>query len=217
MQVLVTPGVSAVMSVASSQPAVLTRPSVPTSQRTVTGPRYQPPSPPSPLIAGVTPGGAAAAVPASPSHASASAQIPIRGPVKRRYAPPNGASTRPFHPDEVMTRVASAQSIAVVTLDASSAGTATPAPPPGESHSRGWLIGIGIALVIVLGVLTAAVISRGDSGATTTVQPAGVTVQQNTVTVPAPTVSVKTVTAPATTVQVQPTVTVQKAPTTTTP
>jgi hypothetical protein len=182
---------------------------VPTSQRTVTGPRYQPPSPPGPLIAGVTPGGAATAVPASPSHASASVQIPIRGPVKRRYAPSPGASTRRFHPDQVMTRAVPGPSIAGVATDAS--------PTPGESRSHGWLIALGVALVIVLGVLTAAVISRGDSGATTTVQPAGVTVQQTTVTVPAPTVSVKTVTAPATTVQVQPTVTVQKAPTTTSP
>jgi flagellar basal body-associated protein FliL len=115
-----------------------------------------------------------------------------------------------------MTRAPPAPSMAIVTSDASSsAATAPPAAPPGESHSRGWLIALGVALVIMLGVLTAAVISRGDSGATTTVQPAGVTVQQTNVTAPAPTVSVKTVTAPATTVQVQPTVTVQKTTPTT--
>jgi flagellar basal body-associated protein FliL len=118
------------------------------------------------------------------------------------------------HPDQVMTCAAPAPSIAYMTTDAPTAATATPARPPGESRSRGWLIALGVALVIVLGVLTAAVISRGDSGATTTVQPPGVTVQQ-TVSVPTPTVSVKTVTAPATTVQVQPTVTVQETTATT--
>src|SRR3954468_5697416 len=61
--VLVTPGVSPLMRVAASQPVVWTRPSVPTSQRNVTSPRYHPPSPASPLREACTPGGAAPAMP----------------------------------------------------------------------------------------------------------------------------------------------------------
>lgn len=88
----------------------------------------------------------------------------------------------------------------------------TDAPPaPSEAHGHnGWLIALFVVGVIILGVLTAAVISRGDDGTTATAPPKNVTISQ-TVTTPPPQVNVQTVTTPPATVTVQPQVTVQKS------
>src|SRR4051794_38531439 len=77
----VTPLVSSTIRIAASQPDVLTRPCVPTSQRTVTGLRYQPLAPAVPMIAGVTPGVVAAcageAAPAKRSAPTTSRTAPL--------------------------------------------------------------------------------------------------------------------------------------------
>jgi hypothetical protein len=68
--------------------------------------------------------------------------------------------------------------------------------PASASHGSGGLVALFAVAVIVLGVLTALVISRGDDGTATTTPPQNVTVS-------------RTVTAPAATVTVVPQVTVQ--------
>jgi hypothetical protein len=91
-----------------------------------------------------------------------------------------------------------------------------PADPP-TGGSRGWVIAAGVLVVLLLGVLTALVIDRGDAGAAANTAPAAdVDLHRTTSTTNVTT----TVTAPpATTVTVTPTVTIQAPParTTTTP
>jgi hypothetical protein len=67
-----------------------------------------------------------------------------------------------------------------------------PAAPPPKSGTSGWMIAFSVVLVLALGGLAAAIISKGDSGKTTATTP---------------TVTVKT-----TTVQNTKTVTTQAAP-----
>jgi hypothetical protein len=104
-----------------------------------------------------------------------------------------------------MTSRAVAATIGSMTMDASAADVP---PPSSESHGSGWLVALFIVGVIILGVLTALVISRGDDGTATTTPPQNVTVSR-TVTTPPPQVNVQTVTTPPATVTVQPQVTVQ--------
>jgi hypothetical protein len=68
-------------------------------------------------------------------------------------------------------------------------GYAPQAPPPRESGTSGWLIAIFVVIVLALGGLAAAIISKGDDGKTATVP----TVTNKTTTVQATT----TVTTPA--------------------
>ena len=88
--------------------------------------------------------------------------------------------------------------------DASVAG-----PPPERQHHSGWLVAFAVVALLALGLLVAAVISRGDEGqATNTV--AVPTIQQSTTINAQPATTVeKTVTAPPATVTVQPQVTVE--------
>jgi hypothetical protein len=71
-----------------------------------------------------------------------------------------------------------------------------PYSPPQRSGANGWLVALGVVVVLALGGLAAAIISKGDSGSTSATIPSvstkTTTVQQNTTTVttPAPDVTV---------------------------
>jgi hypothetical protein len=81
-----------------------------------------------------------------------------------------------------------------------------PADPP-TGGSRGWVIAAGVLVVLLLGVLTALVIDRGDAGAAANTAPAAdVDLHRTTSTT---NVTTTVTTPPATTVTVTPTVTVQ--------
>jgi hypothetical protein len=91
--------------------------------------------------------------------------------------------------------------------------TPTPAapaqPPPGyvpaaaapqpESGTSGWMIAFAVVLVLALGGLAAAIISKGDSGRTTATTPtvtAKTTTVQNTTTVTTPAAPANVTVAP---------------------
>ena len=100
--------------------------------------------------------------------------------------------------------------------------TDDPGPSDGDGGttgkpSRGWAIVAGVIVVLLLGVLTALVIDRGDEGATANTAPAvSVDLHRTTSTT---NVTTPVAAPPATTVTVTPTVTIQAPParTTTTP
>ena len=65
----------------------------------------------------------------------------------------------------------------------------TRAPPQPQSGTNGWLIAFTVVLVLALGGLAAAIISKGDSGKTTATTPtvtSKTTTVQNTTTVTTP-------------------------------
>jgi hypothetical protein len=100
-----------------------------------------------------------------------------------------------------------------------------PPPPSGEppssgapaaKQSHGWAIVAGVCVVLLLGVLAALVIDRGDTGTTANTAPAvNVDLHRTTSTKNVTTTVVAPTPAPST-VTVTPTVTVQPAPAKTT-
>jgi hypothetical protein len=77
-----------------------------------------------------------------------------------------------------------------------------------RSGTSGWLIALGVVMVLALGGLAAAIISKGDSdGASATTAPKPTTIQQNTTT--KNTTTNVTTSAPA--VTIQPNVTVSQS------
>ena len=84
----------------------------------------------------------------------------------------------------------------------------TAQPPAGEPRRNGWLIAGFVVVILCIGGLTAAVVSKGDSGSSSNTLPPealGTVSQARTTTVQ----HNVTVTAPPNTVTVQPEVTVQ--------
>jgi hypothetical protein len=83
-----------------------------------------------------------------------------------------------------------------------------PSAPEQRSGTSGWLIALGVAMVLALGGLAAAIISKGDSDGSTATAPSVVTktttVQQNNTTKNTTT----TVRSPAPAVTVSPDITV---------
>ena len=72
-------------------------------------------------------------------------------------------------------------------------GYAPPPAPQRQSGTSGWMIAFAVVLVLALGGLAAAIISKGDSGKTTATAPtvtANKTTVQNTTTVTPPAANV---------------------------
>jgi hypothetical protein len=75
----------------------------------------------------------------------------------------------------------------------------TPAAPQPQSGTSGWMIAFTVVLVLALGGLAAAIISKGDSGRTTATTPtvtAKTTTVQNTTTVTTPAAPANVTVAP---------------------
>ena len=124
---------------------------------------------------------------------------------------PGGASTPRDTPPCTIAGGAIQSQAGFVSYDESGppAASASPPPPPGyapapaapqpQSGTNGWVIALFVVVVVALGVLAAAIISKGDSGKATATIPtvtSKTTTVQNTTTVTTPAATTNVTVAP---------------------